>query len=1069
MVHQQFNEQGKKSKLLNKTTRIILEVIGGILAALVIMAAVLAWRLSQGPIPINFLNSELEQSLASSTNAYQVDVGETMLVWNKQDRTVNLRSSNFKLLRPDQTELAVLNEIVLRLRAVDLLKGHIAPTEMRILNPRLEITRQEKTFAVDIADKSQADDVTASTHLKDVMAWLSDELLNNPNLKNLETLALNGGEITIHDKDHNRDWWFPNADIMITKSGRQINAKAQAEIALNDDRATITADVNWHTQKEQTEIQINFNQLDVRPFLSLIPTQEKWGEVNLRVNGQAELVVEKSKVTKAMIKVDGQQGSLSIPEIWQKTVPMQDFLFIAKYDPDQQIITIEDAMVQFDGPIFSAQGVLREQDGKTAMDLNVKGQNIPMNSLPTYWPDQLALNPRNWVTQHLSNGIVTQANMKLKLHTTDTDPVIEQINGTMQFTGITVDYLAPLPPVANTSGHVKFDDKIFDIVLESGDLKDIQLQQGVVNIWGLQENEQYIDIHLGLKGPLRTAIEVIDSEPLKFASKKDIYPQEVVGDMTGQLFFHFPLSNDLLMENMDIKMAADIQNARIENAWEDRALENATLALNINQKEMMITGTGTIEGVTGQIKWLENFDTKNSPLRSQYHVQTTLNDKQQKTFGVPENTIVTGPVGVNLTYETNENQPAQLKAALDFKQAALQFPVLGEQKKPGVAANGEVDVRFVDGHVQKIESFRIHGDHINIQGRASFKNKGKNIDVINIPRFDLHKTKSKITVKPLPKTGYALNITGSYLDVSNIWNRAVEKDTNQEKSGNIVTTINVDKLDFGGTIPVTTADVQIHLDKDQIQSLKFSGNAGADNPINAIFIDDKKIKATGKNAGDILRALNLYDNMDGGTLLVTGEFADDNLFDSQLTIKDYKIKKAPILAKIISLTSITNIPEILAGKKSMAFNELIAKFTYQGGKVYIEKARAFGPSLGLSVQGNLDLTQDKLEMDGTIVPAVLLNEIIGGIPLVGDLLTAGGEGLIAFVFNLEGNIDDPKVSVNPLSGITPGFLRGIYKGDAQNVPDQRLEEPKKQEMKKEEIPALITPTIPLPTPTQPKQ
>ncbi|MDH3596031.1 MAG: hypothetical protein OEM93_14410, partial [Rhodospirillales bacterium] len=70
-----------------------------------------------------------------------------------------------------------------------------------------------------------------------------------------------------------------------------------------------------------------------------------------------------------------------------------------------------------------------------------------------------------------------------------------------------------------------------------------------------------------------------------------------------------------------------------------------------------------------------------------------------------------------------------------------------------------------------------------------------------------------------------------------------------------------------------------------------------------------------------------------------------------------------------------------------------------------------------------------LDLEGTIVPAYTFNRILGAIPILGRILTGGeGEGLFAFTYEMKGALDDPEVSVNPLSALAPGFLRGLFGG-----------------------------------------
>jgi len=52
---------------------------------------------------------------------------------------------------------------------------------------------------------------------------------------------------------------------------------------------------------------------------------------------------------------------------------------------------------------------------------------------------------------------------------------------------------------------------------------------------------------------------------------------------------------------------------------------------------------------------------------------------------------------------------------------------------------------------------------------------------------------------------------------------------------------------------------------------------------------------------------------------------------------------------------------------------------------------------------------------------------------VGAVLTRRGEGLIGFNFTLRGRVDDMRVGVNPLSVLTPGMFREIFRRPAPVV------------------------------------
>ena len=71
------------------------------------------------------------------------------------------------------------------------------------------------------------------------------------------------------------------------------------------------------------------------------------------------------------------------------------------------------------------------------------------------------------------------------------------------------------------------------------------------------------------------------------------------------------------------------------------------------------------------------------------------------------------------------------------------------------------------------------------------------------------------------------------------------------------------------------------------------------------------------------------------------------------------------------------------------------------------------------------------------MPAYDLNSIFGKIHKLGDLLVGEEDGgVFAMNFKLSGPLDDPVVSVNPLSVLAPGFLRRLFSADFGNSTEE---------------------------------
>jgi hypothetical protein len=144
-----------------------------------------------------------------------------------------------------------------------------------------------------------------------------------------------------------------------------------------------------------------------------------------------------------------------------------------------------------------------------------------------------------------------------------------------------------------------------------------------------------------------------------------------------------------------------------------------------------------------------------------------------------------------------------------------------------------------------------------------------------------------------------------------------------------------------------------------------------------------------------------------------------------LNVSDFAVADAPNLARILTLASLTGIVNRLAGK-GIAFTKLEVPFTQTGDTATMTNARAMGAALGLTADGTLDLEKKTASLRGTIVPAYSINSALGKIPLIGRIFTGQkGGGVFAATYQLSGDLAKPKITVNPLAALAPGFLRNL--------------------------------------------
>ena len=168
----------------------------------------------------------------------------------------------------------------------------------------------------------------------------------------------------------------------------------------------------------------------------------------------------------------------------------------------------------------------------------------------------------------------------------------------------------------------------------------------------------------------------------------------------------------------------------------------------------------------------------------------------------------------------------------------------------------------------------------------------------------------------------------------------------------------------------------------------------------------------------------------GGTLHLQGTFLDGeqhNPLKGDLIISEFHVVNAPPLAKLLTIATLTGALELLGGQ-GLPFVRMHAPFRYQNQKLSLNKARATSLSLGLTIDGEIDLDNDRVDLKGTIIPAYVLNSIVGHLPVIGDILTGGdGEGVFAAAYRAQGPLKDMTITVNPLTALAPGILRDLFK------------------------------------------
>jgi hypothetical protein len=143
-------------------------------------------------------------------------------------------------------------------------------------------------------------------------------------------------------------------------------------------------------------------------------------------------------------------------------------------------------------------------------------------------------------------------------------------------------------------------------------------------------------------------------------------------------------------------------------------------------------------------------------------------------------------------------------------------------------------------------------------------------------------------------------------------------------------------------------------------------------------------------------------------------------------VDKFRVAGAIAVAKLLQAMTLYGVVDVLRGP-GLGITHLVAPFRFADAVLTLNNARAYSSSLGFTAKGDIDLSAQRADLTGTIVPGYFFNTLLGKLPVLGKLFSPEqGGGVFAATYTLAGPLAKPKVGINPLSALTPGALRGLF-------------------------------------------
>ncbi|NRB16455.1 MAG: DUF3971 domain-containing protein [Rhodobacteraceae bacterium] len=669
-------------------------------------------------------------------------------------------------------------------------------------------------------------------------------------------------------------------------------------------------------------------------------------------------------------------------------------------------------------------------------DLTGHVDQVDVERIKQLWPQAAPPKPRKWVRDNLWQGTARDVNLALRGRG-GKKPFVSLNLG---FEDGVVQFQKNLPPLRNASGQFSIYGKRLVVMATAGTVTADQ--GGEIDVAGTSFIIPDMSVKKGgpgiarvvASGPVTAVLSLLNRPPLSVLKNSNLPVDLASGLVRVAGTLSLPLKEKVLVEEIFYHYRGQIEQLRSTVLVPGHQLTARRLQLSGDQHGVEIQGDGLLSGVPLSATWrmaLGKGVSKSSRVEGVVELSQATVDAFN--LGLPAGTI-RGQAKAVFSVDLTPAQPPILSLLSDLAGAGLSIPSLGWSM--GAAATGELKLTAHLGKVAQVDQLSLSAPGLSVTGTISTRDGG------GLDRAQF----SKVTVGNWLRgsaelvgrggAGPAVNVTSGVLDMRHMpFSGASGVTGGGGGSGPI--SLKLDRLQV-------TDSFALHGFRGDFStqggfSGQFSGALNGQTVIQGQVAPQKGGVATrirSANAGGVFRSAGVLHNGRGGDFDMTLTPSNrPGEYDGRLKVQNIRVKDAPAIAALINSISLVGLFDELTGQ-GILFTEVDARFRLGASHLVVHESSAVGPSMGLSMDGNYDLLTGVLNMRGVLSPIYMLNAI-------GRVFTRKGEGLFGFAFTLRGTAASPQVKVNPLSGLAPGMLREIFRGQAPTIPGQV--DPKRQE------------------------
>ncbi|SFG21012.1 AsmA-like C-terminal region [Palleronia marisminoris] len=662
-----------------------------------------------------------------------------------------------------------------------------------------------------------------------------------------------------------------------------------------------------------------------------------------------------------------------------------------------------------------------------SVDLSLTAERMTAERLRRYWPKPVARKARQFFLDRVGAGTAVDPVVVLRQRPEAEKP---EANVSFAFEDATTLAVPFLPPVTDASGFATLDDFRFALRVASGrmtpeDRAPVDLTGTTFVIPDIRERPSQGQIEIVSDGPLPSVLALIDSEPLSFLSKAGRTPDLAQGHLSATTTITLPLKKGVKPEEISFTSDGTLTDLQSDTLVAGRTITADRMEVSVDRDRIRVEGRAQFDGVPFDGAWQQALSGEDRG-RGTVSGRATVSAESLATLGValPDG-LLSGSGTAEIEIALAPDTAPRLTARSDLSGLALAVSAVNWSKPPD--RTGTFELQATLGATPVVDRLQLEAPGLSARGRVDLQD-GTRFRALTLDRVVLGDWFEGAVTIAAQGNGrpVAITVPSGSVDLRRAQLGGGSGSGSGSGGGGSGTargpvSLRLDEVTLTDTIALR--DAAIDLAPGVALSGEFRGRVNGGTEVTGALVGEARgtaIRVQTQDAGALLRDAGLVDRVQGGQLdLILRPTGDAGTYEGQARVTNPLLRDAPAIAELLSAISVVGLLEQLE-TRGIPFEDVSAEFRVSPQQITLYRSSATGASLGLSMDGVYDTVNKRLDMQGVVSPIYLLNRI-------GSIFTRQGEGLFGVNFTLQGPVSQPQVGVNPLSILTPGMFREIFR------------------------------------------